>query len=277
MRSLPMLSGSSPRVSGWLRKRGLSGTRRRAASHGARDAKALIKRCEELLQQECLARAEAIARDVAKLADGWERSIRANAEFIAEVTAARADLRSRRWAIESRTPTPAEATGERDTLRFQVSSRFLMECWRYLTADEARRERLHLVSGTITPDGLRVLSCFVPVKLVQQSAAYVKADTDDYQRTLVELTERDGHPLLAMCHSHITKGPASTQPSATDLANQDRFVRLGCEAIGGIFSLDGYVRFFSTMKDIDIEVFGKNVQLVEERPREKVFKLECSQ
>ena len=65
----------------------------------------------------------------------------------------------------------------------------------------------------------------------------------------------------------------STQPSDTDVANQERFAAIGWDAIGGIFSLDGYVRFFGTGKNFDVELYGNGGVVVSTGPRETVIKL----
>jgi hypothetical protein len=111
------------------------------------------------------------------------------------------------------------------------------------------------------------------VSLKEQSPSYVRADPAATHRQLVALTERDGHDLLAVFHSHITNGADSTQPSPTDIANQERFAAIGWDAIGGIFSLDGYVRFYSTCKDIDVQVYGNRAEILTVGRRETIVKL----
>ena len=172
----------------------------------------------------------------------------------------------------ARTGSPLSSRPETH-LSFQVSSLFLGESHQYLTGDPAGRERLHLVSGSITPEGRRILSRMEKVSVEQQSAAYIKADPTATHKQLVALTERDGHDLLAVFHSHIMHGMESTQPSATDIANQQRFAAIGWDAIGGIFSLDGYVRFYSTCKDFDLQVYGNRADIISVGRRETIVKL----
>jgi hypothetical protein len=77
-----------------------------------------------------------------------------------------------------------------------------------------------------------------------------------------------------MFHSHIMHGAASTRPSGVDIANQQRFVAIGwTDVIGGIFSLDGYVRLFSTARDFSVSLYGNGADIKSDTPREKIIKL----
>jgi len=239
---------------------------RRSRRQGAADATALCVELEERIEAASRARIAQVAQAALALQEGWQTALERDFAFLLQVTAVRAAMRRARTG--SLILPPAE-----NLLRFQVSSLFLRECHEYLTADPVGRERLHLVSGTITPEGVRVLSRMEKVNVEHQSAAYVKADTMTTHKQLVALTERDGHALLAMFHSHIMRGAESTQPSDTDIANQERFAAIGWDAIGGIFSLDGYVRFYSTCKDIDIDLYGNRADMISAGPRETVVKL----
>ena len=63
---------------------------------------------------------------------------------------------------------------------------------------------------------MRVLSRMEKITTEQQSAAYVKAHPMATHKQLVALTERDGHDLLAVFHSHLSSPP---RPSRTDVEN----------------------------------------------------------
>ncbi len=225
----------------------------------------VIAETDGMLAQRSQERIEDASRKVSELEADWEQVLDGNADFVRDIGHAR-----ERLLDISRKEIPNPGT---DDLRFQMSTLFMIECWEYLTGDPSRSERLHLVTGTEAPDGLRTLSRMEQLKLSDQSPAYVRADRDDTHLRLVNLTETHGHPVLAMFHSHMSRGPRSTSPSETDLSNQRRFEKLGCEAIGGIFSLDGYARFFSTMKPFELLVFGKGAECISDNPMEKVIKL----
>ena len=108
----------------------------------------------------------------------------------------------------------------------------------------------------------------------EASPAYVRAAPQQTHKAIVQLIERDGHALHAMWHSHIMRGASSTRPSGVDIANQERFCAMGWdEVIGGIFSLDGYVRLFSTVRDFTVSLYGNGADLITDTARDKVIKL----
>lgn len=222
---------------------------------------------EKQLEEKCLESIKELLREAARLEKGWNERLQEKAALILTLCKGREALRAVYGGKSS-----AEALPE-NILRFQISRLLLDDCREFLTSDPKMHERLHLVTGTITPDGIRVLSRMEHVKLEKQSAAYVRADEKDAHLRIVELSEKHGHPLLAVFHSHISQGAASTTPSDTDIKNQDRLTKLQCEAIGGIFSLDGFVRFFSTWKPFEIDVYGKNVRKILDEPKNKIFQL----
>ena len=159
-------------------------------------------------------------------------------------------------------------------LRFQASALFLRDCHAYLASDPEGRERMHLVSGSISED-VRIMSRMIPVETDQASAAYVRAGPSTHQ-TIVELVERDAHELFAMFHSHIMQGLDSTRPSGIDIANQQRFVTIGwTDVLGGIFSLDGFIRLYSTCRDFNVALYGTGAEIVSVTPRQTIIKLQA--
>ena len=229
------------------------------------DARQLVHDIEQQLEKAARARLTKMTHAMASLEKGWERSLEDDLVYVVETTGARQALRNVR-----RVPVVAG-----DTLKFQVSSRVLRESWQYLTSDPSGHERLHLVTGTITADGTRVLSHMEKVGFEEgsKSAGYVAGNAGQTHKRLIEL-ERDGHELLAMWHSHIMKGEASSTPSQVDLDNQARFVSLGWDAIGGIFTLDGYIRLFGTGKAFTVDLYGKGARIVRRSSQETIIKLE---
>jgi hypothetical protein len=165
--------------------------------------------------------------------------------------------------------TGVEEPGKK--LRFQISSLFLKECWEYLIRDPGKNERLHLVTGTITEDGTRVLSRMETVRYGKQSAAYVCADGVDAHQKIISLAEDHGHLVLGMFHSHMSRGAGSSSPSSVDTAFLERMGQVGCDCLGGIFTMDGHVRFYMLEKEFDIQVYGKGVTKVNEKPFQKIF------
>jgi hypothetical protein len=100
----------------------------------------------------------------------------------------------------------------------------------------------------------------------------VRADHKDSHKKILSLQEDHGHLLLAMFHSHTSKGAASTTPSSIDIKNLERKSKIGIDCLGGIFSMDRYVRFFS-LKEFEIDIYGKGIEEIEIQPTYKIFKI----
>ena len=241
---------------------------RPVAAEGLSEATAMCLGVEQQLEAAGRKRVTSMVNVMAEMRDGWRYKLENDLAYVLALTAAREAVRGVR-----QTPRAAALPAH---MRFQAGTLFLRQCHAYLASDPERRERMILISGTVTPDGLRVLSHMEQVTADEQSAAYVRAAPAATHTQLVNLTEIQGHPFLAMAHTHVMRGAESTRPSSVDLANQDRFVRIGCEAIGMIFSLDGFVRFFSTLTDFDLVLYGAGGSIVHDAPREKVIKLEVA-
>ena len=111
-------------------------------------------------------------------------------------------------------------------LRFQASSLFLKDCRELLTSDPQGHERLHLVSGTISEDGVRVISRIVNVDMDEASPAYVRADPQDTHKKIIQLVERDG-TLCTACTTatsctarRVPDPPVSTSQIRKDFAHR---------------------------------------------------------
>jgi len=239
-----------------------------APHRGSAEAKQLSLRLDQHIEMLNRKRMAAMINTMAALREGWHTSLQDDLAFVLHTTAIRQAIRE----VATR-PLPSQAEL---LLRFQASSLFLRDCWKDLTTDPDGRERMHFITGLITTNNIRVLSRIEKLTLDDQTSAYVRAEPNDTHMRVVNLVERDGHQLLALFHSHIASGAESTKPSAIDLANQERFAAIGWDAIAGIFSLDGYVRFFSTCKDFDLQVYGNRAQIVSVDRRETIVKLSVS-
>lgn len=244
------------------------GRRTNPTTQDTEEADVFLK-CQKLLENEFVSRVKNAMQVSARLEQGWEAKLQAEYASTFSVNKAREALKSI-CSEGSNSLRPARPIS--GILRFQASSLFIRDCWKLLRADP-QKENLFLVTGTETPDGINVLSRIEHIKLEKQSAAYVRGDNTDTPIKLIQLTEKHGHKHLATFHSHISYGAGSTRPSSTDISYQDRQVKLCCPAIGGIFSLDGYVRFFSTWKPFEIEIYGKGVEKLHDEPKEKLFKI----
>ena len=238
----------------------------RRAPTGVAAAQALYHSVDRQIESEGQKRLAEASKAIANLPKGWERQLEDAAAFAGKAARMRARLRGE---FQDAGPAPVPTPGR---LRFQTSIAALRQSYTYLHVGAEGNERMHLVTGCIAPDGTRILSTIEPVAYASQSPGFVAAEPKSTHRKLINLCERDGLPLLAMYHSHVMRGAASTTPSAVDIANMRTFLEQGWDAIGGIFSLDGFVRFFSTGIDFDLSVYGHGAELVTETPRDKVFK-----
>lgn len=142
------------------------------------------------------------------------------------------------------------------TRRYVVSSLFLHECFKELTAD--RDEQFFFLTGTIVK-GVHVLDQRLVFQHAKRSMVGVVGNHGDTHRLLIKL-EQFGHRLLAHFHSHPGNGPEATRPSGTDTGFQKRLEDAGYPAVAAIFSRDGYVRFFRLDNDLEVEIYGEGVE-----------------
>ncbi|MDD5242467.1 MAG: hypothetical protein PHU49_00475 [Syntrophorhabdaceae bacterium] len=142
-----------------------------------------------------------------------------------------------------------------------VSSLFLVQSHRVLAS--CPDENMLIATGKDFGP-VKIIDTQVSVEVSEQSKVFVRADSDSLGKALCSLDDY-GHKLLAWFHSHPGTGPASVNPSATDLDTQNRLERGGYPVVGGIFSRDGYVRFFSIKNRFSsIRIYGKLVEKKDE-------------
>ena len=237
----------------------------RPGKAGAAEAKELARQLEARIEDATRRRITAMATTFEALPAGWQERLENDATFVMEAASI---------AMPSATPanTPAPPTRPRCACRCPRCS-----CATPTAISPPTRKA---ASGSpsfpepISDDGVRVMSRMLNVDMDEASPAYVRAAPKETHKAIVQLVERDGHPLHAMWHSHIMRGAGSTRPSGIDIANQERFCAMGWdEVLGGIFSLDGFVRVFSTARDFSFSVYGNGVDIVSDGPREKILKL----
>jgi hypothetical protein len=140
--------------------------------------------------------------------------------------------------------------------RFVVSSFFLHECFKKLTADQS--EQFSFITG-VELGGALVLDQLIELEHDKRTQLGVIANAGFTHRLLIRL-EQFGHRLLAHFHSHPGRGPESTHPSGIDEKFQQRLESAGHQAVAAIFSRDGFVRFFRMEGKFEIEVFGEGVE-----------------
>jgi hypothetical protein len=152
------------------------------------------------------------------------------------------------------------------TPTYLVDAEFLIQAFAHLT--KGRFEDIAYVTGPEADDDVLVLSRLVPLKLAQRSHSHARADLGDQLRVLTCL-EEEGQRLLACIHSHPGIGPDGTSPSGFDIQTQANLEKGGYASIGGIFSRDGHVRFFSHKRRFRVIVTGTRAVAV----GQNVFKL----
>jgi len=140
--------------------------------------------------------------------------------------------------------------------RYAVSSLFLHDCFRKLTADPD--EQFFFITGAEV-DGVLVLDQCAEFAHQRRSRLGVVADMPSTHNLLIRL-EQFGHKFLAHFHSHPGNGPGATHPSGTDQNFQRRLEQGGHLALMAIFSRDGYIRFIRNDRNFDLEIYGEGVE-----------------
>jgi len=140
--------------------------------------------------------------------------------------------------------------------RYAVSSLFLHESFRLLTADE--HEQFVFLTGT-TVGGVNVLGQILEFQHAKRSVVSVVGNHSDTHRLLIRL-EQFGHRLLGHFHSHPGVGLDATHPSGTDTRFQKRLEDAGYPSVAAIFSRDGFVRFFRIDQNLEIQIYGSGVE-----------------
>ncbi len=148
---------------------------------------------------------------------------------------------------------PKRQVGSR---RFTVSSLFLHECFKKLTADFD--EQFFFVTGSEIDDTF-VLDQMMEFAHQRRTMMGVQGDTKSTHNLLIKL-EQFGHRLLAHFHSHPGKGAEATHPSGIDQNFQSRLESAGHIAVCAIFSRDGFVRFLRLDRNFEIEIYGTGVE-----------------
>jgi len=156
----------------------------------------------------------------------------------------------------------ANAAGPR---RYAVSSLFLHESFRKLTADQD--EQFFFITGAEV-NGVLVLDQWAEFAHQRRSRLGVVADMPSTHRLLIKL-EQFGHKFLAHFHSHPGNGADSTRPSGTDEGFQKRLESAGHLAVMAVFSRDGFVRLVRLDRNFAVEIYGEGV----ERHAENVYRL----
>lgn len=151
----------------------------------------------------------------------------------------------------------AENTAKQGELRrYAVSSLFLHECFKKLTADPD--EQFFFITGSEV-EGVHVLDQWAEFAHQRRTRMGVVAEIPATHNLLIKL-EHFGHKFLAHFHSHPGHGPESTNPSGIDNDFQQRLERAGHLALMAVFSRDGYIRFVRLDKNFELTIYGEGVE-----------------
>jgi hypothetical protein len=161
--------------------------------------------------------------------------------------------------LDSLREIESEFAAERRPPIFVVSSLFLYECFRELTADH--NEQFFFLTGPEI-NGARVLDQRCRFDHLRRTQVGVTGDPKSTHRLLVRL-EQFGHHLLGHFHSHPGRGIESTRPSGTDTDYQGGLEKAGYPTLAAIFSRDGFIRFFRLDKNFELQIHGNGVEHVQ--------------
>ena len=121
---------------------------------------------KQLMLKESLMHSQKLWTISQKLEDNWQKQIRCEADYIIEINKGREALHN---AILDIKKNKTYTLPKRTRTCYQVSSLFLTDCYQYLKADSRHNERIHLVTGTITAEGTKLLSRMEKLKYDRQS------------------------------------------------------------------------------------------------------------
>ncbi len=153
-----------------------------------------------------------------------------------------------------------------------VFSSLLLEDSFKLCCEVREKEGMHFIVG-IEHDGLLLGTRIVPFTYSHRSIAGAGGDHGATHKISIELHEAN-HAIVALMHSHPGNGLNANHNSGTDLQTQKRWEQ-GWPLISGIWSRDGYVRFFSWQLPFSVQVVGNHIEEVE--GENHVFQLKSRQ
>jgi len=217
-----------------------------------------LRRPEQLLDGYLLKRLHGALDELGELAQGTldEKAVEGAYARVKE-------LRGLRRAIVSL------VEGEKSETQpsvYLVASSFLRIALRLLT--RTHDEELVYVTGPEDGKRLFALTRLVRFALSEKGVAHAEPEPSSQTAALTRLDKRQER-LLAAFHSHPGRGAGATAPSSVDLSTQKNLERMGYPSIGGIFTRDGFVRFYSAKRRFQVIVSGADC----ERVGEHLFRL----
>lgn len=148
---------------------------------------------------------------------------------------------------------------QEDCLELVISSLLLKESFERCT--QTRDEGMHFLAG-IEVDSVAVATHVLSFPYAHRSIAAAGGERQATNKICIELDEA-GHLLLAIMHSHPGSGRHANHHSSVDARTQANF-ELTRRMIGGIWSRDGFLRFFSVRQPFTVRVAGNYVEQINE-------------
>lgn len=142
---------------------------------------------------------------------------------------------------------------------FVFSSWMLQESFRICTS--SREEGLHFILG-VDVDGVSIGTRLATFPYAHRSISGATGDRLATHRVCIE-THEAGHRIMAMVHSHPGTGPHATHHSMIDHATHHQWEST-TRMIGGVWSRDGYLRWFSTSLEFKADVIGTHMEQLNE-------------
>lgn len=222
-----------------------------------RQAHRLLLKCEGILRG-LERRKNHLRAQIQRCASGGDaKALRKTAQELAEVL----EEEKRLVALMHGRTSTSDAV-------FVFSSLLLLESFRFAT--QSADEWLHCVIG-VDIDGMVVGTQIVTFPYTSQSAVGVSADHAATHRMMIE-THEAGHRIVAILHSHPGAGVGANHHSSTDSRTQREWER-SSEVISGVWSRDGYLRWFSNRLRFNVEIIGNYVEKMDEH----LFKISTSE
>jgi len=139
---------------------------------------------------------------------------------------------------------------------YRMSAWLVRDAFKYLT--RLPEESLCFVAGQQVRDNSYTLERLIKVDHEIQTSSRAKAQVNSSAQALSEIDDY-GASFTAHLHSHPFAGEGGTRPSNKDFKFQSSLEGGGYVCIGGIFSRDGYLRFFSHQREFEVQVTGLGV------------------
>lgn len=141
-----------------------------------------------------------------------------------------------------------------------VSSWMLKDSFGVCTATED--EGLHLLVG-VEHDGVLIPTRIIECDYTRRTAVRATATREGVHKAMADTAEA-GHRVFAIIHSHPGSGPEANHPSSIDLRTHELWEGIS-SVIGGIWSRDGYLRWFTSAKPFEVQVVGTQMERLGDR------------